>query len=162
MKQILQLLLLIAALFLHSCSESDDGMENNRYSEEKERTLAFTDSVAFISTEGDTAAAIAVAIADDPRERNRGLMHVTNLAQNEGMLFIFQDEQPRSFWMANTPLSLDIIFVNAEKEIVRIHHGTPPFTKQNFRSAEPAMYAIETNAGFTIAHDIREGMEVRF
>ncbi len=89
-------------------------------------------------------------------------MHVTNLGEDEGMLFIFQEAGPRGFWMANTPLPLDIIFVNSKKEIVRIHHSTPPFSKETFSSGEPALYAVETNAGFTIAHDIREGMEIRF
>ncbi len=126
------------------------------------RTLAFTDSLAFVDAEGDTVAKIAIALADDERERSRGLMHVTELGEDEGMLFIFQEEKPLSFWMANTPLPLDIIFVNAENEIVRIHRNTPPFSKKNFISGEPALYAVETNAGFTIAHDIREGMEVRF
>lgn len=78
------------------------------------------------------------------------------------MLFIFQKEEPRSFWMANTPLSLDIMFVNADKEIVRIHHSTPPFSHENFKSGVPAQYAIETNGGFAVAHDIREGMKVMF
>lgn len=163
MKQASQLLTPIVAIALLLCTCSDENDGNNYLSNnEQNRTLTFSDSLAFISTEGDTVAAIAVAIADEPRERNRGLMHITELGEDEGMLFIFQREKPLSFWMANTPLSLDIIFVNSNKKIVRIHHAVPPFTKQNFKSGEPAMYAIETNAGFTIANDIREGMEVQF
>lgn len=152
--------LISSILLLGGCSSKDTGVKK---SEGQNRpALAFTDSLAFISAEGDTVATIAVAIADEPDERARGLMYVTELGQDQGMLFIFQKEQPLSFWMANTPLSLDIIFVNANKEIVRIHHSTPPFSHENFKSGEPALYAIETNAGFTIAHDIRVGMEIRF
>lgn len=90
------------------------------------------------------------------------MMDVRDLPKSKGMLFIFEENQPRSFWMANTPLPLDIIFVNENKEIVRIHHSTQPFSEQNFESGDPAKYVIETNAGFCVSHDIQEGMKVSF
>ena len=102
-------------------------------------------------------------MADDANERNEGLMNVSNLPQNRGMLFIFEEQQPLSFWMANTPLPLDIFFVNEDMEIVRIHRNTPPYTEENFTSGdEPALYAVETNAGFAVSHDIQEGMKITF
>ncbi|HEX6982180.1 MAG TPA: DUF192 domain-containing protein [Balneolaceae bacterium] len=110
--------------------------------------------------EGDTVSTIEVAVADTDQERSQGLMDVRELGESKGMLFIFEGEQPRSFWMANTPLPLDIIFVNAEGEIVRIHHSAKPFSEENFLSGEPAKYVVEVNAGYTIAHDIKEGMKV--
>lgn len=103
-----------------------------------------------------------VAVADDNHERNQGLMDVRDLPSSKGMLFIFDENQPRSFWMANTPLPLDIIFVNADKEIVRIHHNTQPFSEKSFASDEPAKYVVETNAGYCISHDIQEGTKVSF
>ncbi len=105
---------------------------------------------------------IGVAVADEANERNEGLMDVNSLPEDKGMLFIFEKQQELSFWMANTPLPLDIIFVNKDKQIVRIHHSTPPFTEKNFSSDKPALYAIETNGGFSVAHDIQEGMSVNF
>jgi uncharacterized membrane protein (UPF0127 family) len=87
-------------------------------------------------------------------------MDVRNLPKSNGMLFIFEENQPRSFWMANTPLSLDIIFVNEAREIVRIHHNTQPFSESSFESEKPAKYVIETNSGYCISHDIQEGMKV--
>lgn len=144
-------------LFNACSSDKNEGGDKN-----VARTLSFNDTLSFVTAAGDTVATVAVAIADEERERNLGLMNYTDLSRNEGMLFIFQEEKPLSFWMANTPLSLDIIFVNAEKEIVRIHHSTPPFSQENFVSGEPAQYAVETNGGFAIAHDIREGMKVVF
>lgn len=122
----------------------------------------FSDSLSFISSANDTLATIQVAIADEPSERNEGLMDVHNLGSNQGMLFIFEEQQPLSFWMANTPLPLDIFFVNEDREIVRIHHNTQPFTEENFPSDAPALYAVETNAGFAVAHDIQEGMKIAF
>lgn len=146
-------------ILLGACSnkKNNSGIKNN-----KDRTLVFSDSVAFLTAAGDTAATVAVAIADELQERALGLMYYTDLKTNQGMLFIFQEEKPESFWMANTPLSLDMFFINSDKEIVRIHHSTPPFSKENFASGAPALYVIETNGGFAIAHDIREGMKVSF
>lgn len=99
-------------------------------------------------------------MADDTSERNHGLMDVRDLPQSKGMLFIFEKNEPRSFWMANTPLPLDIIFVNTDGEIVRIHHSTQPFSEENYTSGQPAKYVIEVNAGYCISHDIQEGMKV--
>lgn len=121
--------------------------------------MNYTRSVAFLA-EGDTVSTIEVAIADDDRERSQGLMDVRSLPTSKGMLFIFEGEEPRSFWMANTPLPLDIIFVNADGEIVRIHHNAKPFSQENYVSGKPAKYVIEVNAGYTILHDIQEGMKV--
>lgn len=87
-------------------------------------------------------------------------MDVRDLPESKGMLFIFENNEPRSFWMANTPLSLDIIFVNNEGEIVRIHHSAQPFSEKNVKSDKPAKYVIETNAGYCISNDIQEGMNV--
>lgn len=89
-------------------------------------------------------------------------MDVNSLPQDRGMLFIFEEQQPLSFWMANTPLPLDIFFVNKDMEIVRIHRNTQPFSEENFTSDAPAIYAVETNGGFAVAHDIREGMKIAF
>lgn len=122
----------------------------------------YTDSVSFLSSAGDTLTTIGVAVADEAAERNEGLMDVNKLPSDKGMLFIFEEEQPLSFWMANTPLPLDIIFVNEQKKIVRIHHSTQPFSEKNFESGQPARYVIETKGGFSVSHDIKEGMQVAF
>ena len=78
------------------------------------------------------------------------------------MFFVFEEQEPLNFWMANTPLSLDIIFVNESREIVRIHHSTQPFAERDFSSGAPARYVVETNGGFCISHDIQEGMQVNW
>lgn len=155
---------LLAVISLIACSGQDPRSEAKQLDEgtSAKSTLAFTDTVSFISSKNDTLATIGVAVADDTKERNLGLMGIEELPANKGMLFIFDKQQPLSFWMANTPLPLDIIFVNSEKEIVRIHHSTQPYTEENFPSGEPALYAVETNGGFSVSHDIKEGMKVAF
>lgn len=144
-------------LFLCSCSE-----ETEPEREERGRTLDYETTVSFLTNSADTVATIDAAIADDDASRSTGLMNVFDLPDDKGMLFIFKDEEPRSFWMANTPLALDIIFVNAEMEIIRIHQNTRPYSDRNIISENPAMYVIETNAGFTLSNDIQEGMTISF
>lgn len=136
--------------------------KSTKSTNDRSATLTYSDTLSFISQAGDTLTTISIAVADEPKERNEGLMNVNSLPANKGMLFIFDQQQELSFWMANTPLSLDIFFVNADKEIVRIHRSTQPYTEQNFTSGQPALYAVETNGGFSVSHDIQEGMYVKF
>lgn len=126
------------------------------------RQLEFTEEVTFLKNDGSEISTIEVAVADDQQKRNQGLMDVNNLPENAGMLFIFPEEEERSFYMANTPLPLDIIFVNSDSTIVRIHHNTAPFNSRQLESDEPAQYVVETNGGYCVSHDIQEGMKVRF
>ncbi|WP_246138156.1 DUF192 domain-containing protein [Fodinibius salinus] len=150
---------IIAAILLSGCSQAQK-KSNTKNTNDSGRTLEFVRSVSFLSASGDTASTVQVAVADDDTERNQGLMDVRDLPESKGMLFIFENNEPRSFWMANTPLSLDIIFVNNEGEIVRIHHSAQPFSEKNVKSDKPAKYVIETNAGYCISNDIQEGMNV--
>lgn len=124
------------------------------------RELVIEDTVEFILKDGQSLP-LEVALADDNDERAAGLMYIRSMDENQGMLFVFEDEQPRSFWMANTPLALDMLFVNESYEIVTIHRNTQPFSQRNFTSEIPAKYVIEVNGGYTIRHDIQEGMSVR-
>ena len=142
-----------------ACSNGDQ-TENDNTSQG--RTLDYSREVTFLNAGGNEITTIEVAVADEENERNMGLMDVNNLPAERGMLFIFEEQQPLSFWMANTPLSLDIFFINESMEIVRIHQNTQPFSDKNLTSGVPARYVVETNAGFSLAHDIQEGMKVEF
>jgi uncharacterized protein len=126
------------------------------------RVLDYTQDVRFLNEDGNVISEIRVAVVDTDEERNMGLMDVREMPENRGMLFVFDKEAPLTFWMANTPLSLDIIYVNARKEIVTIHTNTPPLSEKNFDSSSNAMYAIEVNAGYCLKYDIREGLKVDF
>lgn len=149
----------ILMLFLGiSCTKTSNKTEQKP----KGRELELTAEVTFLKTDGSELSTLKVAVADDQFKRNQGLMDVYSMGGDEGMLFIFDEEEPLSFYMANTPLPLDIIYVNSDSVIVSIHHNTAPFNNQSLPSGAPAQFVVETNAGYCIAHDIREGMKVRF
>ena len=106
--------------------------------------------------------AIAVEIADDDAEREQGLMYRDSMPEMDGMLFLFTDEEPLSFWMKNTIIPLDIIYVNAGHKIVSIARDAKPYSLETIPSVKPAMYVVEVNAGFTRRHGIKEGDMVAF
>jgi uncharacterized membrane protein (UPF0127 family) len=88
-----------------------------------------------------------VEVADDPAERAEGLMYRESLADNAGMLFLYPKPQPVQFWMKNTPLSLDIVFVRADGTIAHIAESTIPMSEDLIPSGEPVRAVLEVKAG---------------
>ncbi len=103
--------------------------------------------------------ALTVLVADEPAERERGLMGNTTLGVDEGMVFVYPEARPRYFWMKDTPLPLSIAFVGADGRIVSIADMTPLSTALT-PSGAPAMYAIEVHQGWFAAHGIAVGATV--
>jgi len=116
----------------------------------------------FLSPEGEVRASIDIEIADDDFRIARGLMFRDSLAENQGMLFIFPDEDYRSFWMKNTSIPLDMIFVDSDMRIIDIHRFTKPFSEENYHSLEPALYVVEVNAGFADKYHLRIGDKIEW
>ena len=100
---------------------------------------------------------VNVEIADDNNERINGLMFRKNLDKNSGMLFVFDDEKNQTFWMKNTLIPLDIIFIGKDMKIVDIKHATPCNEDpcKLYQSSKPAKYALEVNGNFTIKNGIK-------
>jgi len=92
-----------------------------------------------------------VELAKTSEEINRGLMFREKLEQNKGMLFIFQEEEEYSFWMKNTLIPLDIIWINENKEIVFINENAQPCKEENLCSpinpGTKEKYVLEINGG---------------
>ncbi len=105
---------------------------------------------------------IDVEIADTDRKRALGLMYRKTMEESQGMLFVFPISEPQSFWMKNTILSIDIMFVNENKEIVKIHKNTTPFSEKSLPSEKKAMYVVEVVAGFSDKYGIKEGDKINF
>lgn len=116
----------------------------------------------FISDKGIAKDTLNIQIADDSEKRRTGLMHYKELGENEGMLFIFEKEERQSFWMKNTAIPLDIIFINEQKEIVDIAPNNKPYSLKSITSLEYALYILEVNAGYCNDKNIEIGDEISF
>lgn len=123
----------------------------------KQGELIFVDTA-----DSDTLAVIDIEIADNDQETAQGLMYRTSMPENAGMLFLMKTEQMQSFWMKNTYIPLDMIFVNSQKEIVTIRHNTTPMKESSYYSTKPALYVVEVNAGFCRKNNIKEGDKIEF
>jgi uncharacterized membrane protein (UPF0127 family) len=92
----------------------------------------------------------SVEVADTREKQALGLMFRESMPPDHGMLFIFPREAPRSFWMKNTRIPLDIMYFNAELELVSMSQNTPPCRTRrcpSYPSALPAKFVLELNAG---------------
>ena len=102
-----------------------------------------------------------VEIADDDEERRIGLMHRTELAENAGMLFDFEETQPVSMWMKNTLIPLDIAFIDKDGVIRRIAAETTPRSLESISSGAPVIAVLEVNGGVFERLGVEEGDRVR-
>lgn len=102
-----------------------------------------------------------VEIADDEAERQKGLMYRTSLAPDAGMLFIWDKAAPRAFWMRNTYIPLDIIYIGAGGQIVSIAAMTEPFNETPIPSEGPALAVLEIAGGRAAELGIAIGDRVR-
>lgn len=103
----------------------------------------------YVMVEGER---FSLEIADDNAERAQGLMFREDMPRDHGMLFIFPNERMRSFWMKNTRIPLDIIYLDRNLKVVSISADTPPCRSRTGRcpsypSEGPAQYVLEINAG---------------
>ena len=100
-----------------------------------------------LAATGDTIRKIEIEIADDDYERETGLMYREELGKDHGMLFIFPDEEERSFYMRNTLIPLDIVYFNADSSAISIHENTTPYDETGIPSNGAAQFVLEVNAG---------------
>jgi uncharacterized membrane protein (UPF0127 family) len=116
-------------------------------------------TVALTGSDG-RAIEVGVEIARSPDELRRGLMWRDEMPRYHGMLFVFGDEKERTFWMKNTPIPLDIVYIDSAARIVSIAENTTPYSTAAIPSHGPARYVLEVNGGFCRAHGIAAGSTV--
>lgn len=106
---------------------------------------------------------IEVELADTEALRQHGLMYRTHLPENQGMLFIYQDQAIRGVWMKNTLIPLDILFLSDDARIISMLPDLQPCTREPCPisiSSTEAQYMLEVNAGFLNKHGIRLGQKL--
>jgi uncharacterized membrane protein (UPF0127 family) len=105
---------------------------------------------------------VRVELARTPAERQRGLMHRKELGADDGMLFLFEGPQQLSFWMRNTYVPLDMIFIESSMRVLGIVENAEPLTETPRAVPGLSQYVLEVNAGFSRQHGLGPGTKVRF
>ena len=103
-----------------------------------------------------------IEIADDEYHTQTGLMYRDVLGQDQAMLFVFPEEGLRSFYMKNTKIALDIIYIDADKKIVSFQNNAQPFSETSLPSNVPAQYVLEINAGLAEQWQLEVGDKIEY
>ncbi len=155
-KYFLVILVLISAL---NCKEDKrtktEGQVIVNFKKEGVLNIKKADSDSIIKT-------LDIEIADNDYETQTGLMYRTKLGTNHGMLFIFPDEDFRSFYMKNTKIPLDIIYIDEAKIIVSIQKNAKPFDETSLPSDAPAKYVLEVNGGLSDEWQLEVGDRIDY
>ena len=106
---------------------------------------------------GETVHRFDIEIADEPQERARGLMFRESMADDAGMLFIYPRERVASFWMKNTYISLDMLFIANDGRILQIAPRTVPLSLESVRSDSKVRAVLEINGGLSERLGIEPG-----
>jgi uncharacterized protein len=104
----------------------------------------------------------AVEVVADDASRTRGLMYRTQLADGHGMLFVFDEETDHSFWMKNTVIPLDMLFISADRRIVGIHQNATPLSLASISVGQPSKWVLEVPGGYTARAGIGTGDTIDF
>lgn len=103
-----------------------------------------------------------VAVADEPKEQEKGLSGKNNLPKNRGMLFVFGKPDYYSFWMKDMKFPIDIIWIDENLRIINIEKNITPDTfPKKFIPQLPAKYVLEVNGGWSDKNEIKEGVNIK-
>ena len=102
-----------------------------------------------------TPLSFTVKLAETEAQRRHGLMFTSYLPEQHGMLFVFETDAPRIFWMKNTQIPLDILFFSSDGRLVNVVHSAEPFSLTARNSAGPVRYVLELNGGVAAEVDIQ-------
>ena len=157
MKQVFTFLMII--ILLNACQNNQ---ENNSTSKKVNDYIPFTKEgeLSILDSLGQTKIKFDIELARDDYERETGLMYRKAMKNNQAMLFIFEDEKPRYFWMKNTYIPLDIIYINGNKQIVSIAKNAKPLDETSLASKFPAKYVLEIKAGLSDTYRLKKGDKV--
>jgi uncharacterized membrane protein (UPF0127 family) len=135
---------LLQISLLSACTQYNQTLQVNQPS----TSIYKNGTLDFIRSDRSVMVSIAIEIADTPETQMKGLMGRSTLDDSSGMLFVFEKPGPKKFWMKNTSVPLDIIFVGKDGCIVNIVESTTPMSTQRYRSKGPVQYVVEVHSGF--------------
>jgi uncharacterized membrane protein (UPF0127 family) len=105
---------------------------------------------------------VTVELARSDEERTRGMMNRRDLGPEAGMLFLFSESEPRAFWMKNTLIPLDMLFIDDGGRVVGLIERAEPLTTSPRDPGVPSRYVLEVNGGWAARHGVRPGDRVQF
>jgi len=147
----------IAVVFV-SCGESSDNKKvktaDITFTKEGELTLSKADGAEIVTLD--------IELAETSYERETGLMHRKSMEDKQAMLFIFSSSLPQRFYMKNTYIPLDIIYLDENKKIVSFQKNAEPLNETGLPSIKPAMYVLEINAGLADKWSLEVGDMISF
>ncbi|WP_298499913.1 DUF192 domain-containing protein [uncultured Algibacter sp.] len=155
-KRLILLFVLFFSATLISCKENKKNIKQTEVAFTKEGELTI------LKVSDSTKVTLDIEIADTDFDIETGLMYRNNMANNQGMLFVFEDEQERFFYMKNTKIPLDLIFISASKSIVSFQKNAKPFDESSLPSNAPAKFVLEVNAGLVNTWGLSIGDRINF
>ncbi|TJY37251.1 DUF192 domain-containing protein [Pontimicrobium aquaticum] len=156
-KSLIVLALSSLLLLIVSCKEDKKIITPTKVTFKKEGELSL------IKAENDSVIAMFdIEIADNEYETQTGLMNRKSMKDSNAMLFIFPDMQMRAFYMKNTLIPLDIIYLDNNKTIVSIQENAKPLDESSLPSGSPAQYVLEINGGLSQKLNIQVGDKMTF
>ena len=153
-------LVMLPAFVIISCNNKEEPEVPIKHNTQPKFTKE--GELIFLKPDGSSIVKVNIEIADNDAERQMGLMNRSFMNNSQAMLFIFEKEEPQAFWMKNTIIPLDIIYVNSNKEIVSIAANTEPFSEKSLPSGRPAIYVVEVNGGFCDQYGIAAGCKISY
>jgi uncharacterized membrane protein (UPF0127 family) len=145
----------LAVFFLASCKEDKKVIKQTEVAFKKEGELT-------IFKKDSSQVTLDIEIADTDFDIQTGLMYRSAIKQNQGMLFVFDDVEPRSFYMKNTKIPLDLIFIDGNNKIVSFQKNAKPFDEASLPSNAPAKYVLEINAGLVDTWNVLVGDSISY
>ena len=161
MKKILiSTFIFLSILSFYNCkdntkSESKNLTKEILFTKQGELTLLKAETDSIISK-------LDIEIADNEYKTQTGLMYRNSMEENQAMLFIFPDEQKRSFYMKNTEIPLDILYFNSEKILMSLQKNAKPFDQTSLPSETVSQYVLEVNAGLSDKWNLEKGDRFEF
>lgn len=149
--------LVLICFFFNQCQQSTP-----KEVREQKVLFKYEGYLSILNDENKTLAEFKIEIADSPYERQTGLMYRDSLDEQHGMLFIFENSELRGFYMKNTLIPLDLIFIDENYEIVHIYSKATPYETASISSQLPAKYVFEINGGLSEQIGIQKGMKIKY
>jgi uncharacterized protein len=156
-----RLALLLTVTIACSTGKAEDTAEPMTPPSPSKPAAPYTGPKVFVqSPSGDVE--VKVEVVATPAKIQKGLMFREHLALDSGMLFLMRDNEEHPFWMRNTLIPLDMLFITKDMKVAGIVENAQPLTETLRTIGKPSLYVLEVNGGWTKKHQVAAGAQVRF